>query len=177
MSELIHQSNKSAETLVQLLSNNFSSFRDTATYNKEPGIEAISSWLTSLTFDYHLVVAFLKRAQIFAADVWSRFGGHGYGEFHDIDSLTMFADYRYLSLSLSLPPSLHIDCSLPLNIWPLKSRVPQTLLYLDILIYDPPLLEKLKRGVHLESGSHEEVEIRGCSIWAVEVRLIIFRQK
>ena len=105
VSELIHQSNKSAQTLVQLLSNNFSSFRDTSTYNEEPGIEAISSWLTSLTFDYHLIVAFLKRAQIFAADVWSRFGGHGYGEFHDIDSLTMFADYRYgISLSLSLPP-------------------------------------------------------------------------
>ena len=105
MSELIHQSNKSAQTLVQLLSNNFSSFRDIATYNEEPGIEAISSWLTSLTFfDYHFVVAFLKRAQIFAADVWSRFGGHGYGEFHDIDSLTMFADYRY-DVSLSLSPS------------------------------------------------------------------------
>ena len=56
----------------------------------------------------------------------------------------------------------------------MKSRVPQTLLYLDILVYEPPLLEKLKGGVHLESGSHEEVEIRGCSIWAVEVRLIIF---
>lgn len=41
-----------------------------------------------------LAVSFLKRAQIFAADVWARFGGEGYGEFHDIDSLTMFADYR-----------------------------------------------------------------------------------
>ena len=39
-------------------------------------------------------VAFLKRAQIFAADVWDRFEGHGYGEFSDIDKLTMFADYR-----------------------------------------------------------------------------------
>ena len=41
-----------------------------------------------------LLVAFLKRAQIFVADVWSRFGGTGYGEFIDIDTLTMFADYR-----------------------------------------------------------------------------------
>ena len=56
----------------------------------------------------------------------------------------------------------------------MKSRVPQTLLYLEILSYEPPLLEKLKGGVHLESGSLEEVEIRGCSIWAVEVRLVIF---
>ena len=41
-----------------------------------------------------LLVSFLKRAQIFVADVWSRFGGTGYGEFNDIDTLTMFADYR-----------------------------------------------------------------------------------
>ena len=36
------------------------------------------------------------RAQIFAADLWHRFGGCGYGGFHDIDSLTMFADYTYV---------------------------------------------------------------------------------
>ena len=48
---------------------------------------------TGSYFDF--VVKFLKRAQIFAADVWHRFKGQGYGEFHDIDSLTMFADYRY----------------------------------------------------------------------------------
>ena len=52
-------------------------------------------------FDYHspyylVVVYFLKRAQIFVADVWHRFEGRGYGEFHDIDSLTMFADYRFV---------------------------------------------------------------------------------
>ena len=39
------------------------------------------------------VVYFLKRTQIFAADLWRhRFGGCGYGEFYDIDSLAMFAD-------------------------------------------------------------------------------------
>ena len=32
-------------------------------------------------------------------------------------------------------------------------------------------MEKLKDGVHLSPGSREELEIRGCSIWAVEVRL------
>ncbi len=39
-------------------------------------------------------VSLLKRAQIFTADVWSRFDKKGYGEFHDIDKLTMFPDYR-----------------------------------------------------------------------------------
>ncbi len=39
-------------------------------------------------------VSFLKRAQIFPADVWHRFGGCGFGEFNNIHTLTMFADYR-----------------------------------------------------------------------------------
>ena len=34
-------------------------------------------------------------------------------------------------------------------------------------------MEKLKSGVHLNPGSEEEVEIRGCSVWAVEVLIII----
>jgi len=39
-------------------------------------------------------VAIYKRAQILIADIWSSFKGSGFGEFHDIDTLTMFADYR-----------------------------------------------------------------------------------
>ena len=39
-------------------------------------------------------VAFYKRAQIFAADVYGAFGGRSLGAFRDIDALTMFADYR-----------------------------------------------------------------------------------
>jgi len=86
-------------------------------------------------------VSFLKRAQIFAADLWRRFDGQGYGEFHDIDTLTMFADYR----------------------------VPQSLLYLGVLCYSDELMGRLVKGEHVEVGSVEEVEIRGCSIWAVEL--------
>lgn len=36
-------------------------------------------------------VKFHKRAQIFAADVWAAFNGEHFGEFPDIDKLTMFA--------------------------------------------------------------------------------------
>jgi hypothetical protein len=36
-------------------------------------------------------VRFLKRAQIFVADLWAAFDGEGYGEFNDIDKITMFA--------------------------------------------------------------------------------------
>jgi hypothetical protein len=86
-------------------------------------------------------VAFLKRAQILAADLWDRFGGNGYGEFSNIEELTMFADYR----------------------------VPQSLQYFGVLHYSNELMTKLRSGVHLPQGSAEEVEIRGCSIWAVEL--------
>lgn len=122
VSELVQQSRNSAQRLVSLLVHNFSSFHDFSTYHGRK-------------------VSFLKRAQIFAADVWARFGGEGYGEFHDIDSLTMFADYR----------------------------VPQCLQYLGVLVYEEGLLKRLREGEHLEPGCAEEAEIRGSSIWAVEL--------
>jgi hypothetical protein len=46
-------------------------------------------------------VWFLKRAQIFISKTWGRFNGKGYGQFDDIHSLTMFADYRYSSIILT----------------------------------------------------------------------------
>lgn len=65
------------------------------------------------------------------------------------------------SLPLSIPNSLSF----------LPHRVPQGLLYLDVLQYSDELMGRLVRGEHVEVGSSEEVEIRGCSIWAVEVSI------
>ena len=63
-------------------------------------------------------------------------------------------------------------CSLPANPCPLapprSPRVPQVLCYLGILEYSSELNKKLCAGEHLAPGSEEEVEIRGCSIAAVE---------
>ena len=39
-------------------------------------------------------VSFYKRAQILVADIWACFEGKDLGAFDDIDSITMFADYR-----------------------------------------------------------------------------------
>ncbi|KAF9208308.1 hypothetical protein BGZ49_009270 [Haplosporangium sp. Z 27] len=64
-----------------------------------------------------------------------------YGEFNDIDEITMFADYR----------------------------VPQALYHFRCLQYSPELLEILGRSEMLPNGSPLEVEIRGNSIWAVEL--------
>lgn len=86
-------------------------------------------------------VAFYKRAQILVADIWACFKGEGAGPFKDIDEITMFPDYR----------------------------VPQSLLFYGVFEYSEELLEKLKKQTILNNGDEEEVEIRGCSIHAVEL--------
>ena len=40
-------------------------------------------------------VLLLKRAQILVADLWGCYQGQGWGRFDDVDSVTMFADYRF----------------------------------------------------------------------------------
>lgn len=68
---LIETAEKSAGKLVSLLAKQFACFRDETHYDGRR-------------------VRFLKRAQIFVADLWAAFNGSGFGEFHDIDALTMF---------------------------------------------------------------------------------------
>lgn len=55
-------------------------------------------------------------------------------------------------------------------------RVPQALVSLGVLEYKADFLEYLKTCGYLTSGSVEEVEIRGCSIWSVQKLLIILRR-
>lgn len=75
VSNLIRSANRSAVQLVSLMAESFPGFRDHAIYNGRQ-------------------VFFYKRAQIFVADVYGAFQGRGFGNFRDIDALTMFADYR-----------------------------------------------------------------------------------
>ncbi|KAI7403277.1 hypothetical protein KC336_g14261 [Hortaea werneckii] len=119
---LIETADRSAGKLVNLLAKHFECFRDETRFDGKK-------------------VRLLKRAQIFVADLWAAFGGKGYGEFHDIDHITMFADYR----------------------------VPQMLHSLNVLTYSPPLDNRVRRWEPLESGHSWEIQLRGCSIWAVEM--------
>lgn len=82
-----------------------------------------------------------KRAQILVADIWACFNGQGHGKFQDIEQITMFADYR----------------------------IPQMLHSLGCLMFSPPLQSRIKRKEQIESGDKWEIELRGCSIWAVEL--------
>ncbi|KAG1146581.1 hypothetical protein G6F37_001218 [Rhizopus arrhizus] len=118
----IIKANYSASTLLDIIINHFPSFRDIHQFKDRK-------------------VFILKRAQILIADLWACFDGQDYGRFDDIDSITMFADYR----------------------------VPQALYQLGLLSYSPQLIERLERREYFPSGSEDEVEIRGNSIWAVEL--------
>lgn len=81
-----------------------------------------------------------KRAQIFVADLWGAFKGQDYGEFNDIGSITMFADYI----------------------------VPAVLEQLGVLRYSPSLSNLIESKKEICSGSEEEVELRACCVYAVE---------
>lgn len=49
------------------------------------------------------------------------------------------------------------------------NRVPQALVFMEVLKYSDYLLEKLHKGDLFPSRDPLEVEIRGNSIWGVEV--------
>lgn len=46
----------------------------------------------------------MKRAQIFVADLWAAFNGEDYGEFNDIDKITMFAGKSFEKSSSNKDP-------------------------------------------------------------------------
>ncbi|KAF3043395.1 hypothetical protein E8E12_004403 [Didymella heteroderae] len=119
---LIEDAKNSAAGLVNLLAEKFACFADEGTFERKK-------------------VRFLKRAQIFVADLWAAFDGENYGSFNDIDKITMFADYR----------------------------VPQMLHSLGVMWFCPSLEAKIRRLEIIESGHTWEMQIRGCSIWAVEL--------
>jgi hypothetical protein len=135
----VQQAHHSAQNLIQLVIKEFQDlFEDTVEYK---GCK----------------VFLYKRVQILVADIWACFEGEGLGRFDDIDTITMFADYR----------------------------VPQGLLFHKLLVYSDQLISTLKQHqqhheskdsnpLHnekymLQRGDPMEVEIRGCSIHAVEL--------
>ncbi|KAJ7944509.1 Queuosine salvage protein [Quillaja saponaria] len=120
-SNLVESCGKSAIKLVALVARHFPGFRDHSVYKG------------------HQVFLY-KRAQIFAADLWGAFRGQGYGEFNDIGSITIMADYI----------------------------VPAVLRQLGILKYSPTLASTIEAKGEIGPGTEEEVELRACSVYAVE---------
>jgi hypothetical protein len=88
-----------------------------------------------------VLVPFFKRAQLTAADLTIAFAGQGPGRFDDLDRLTIFAD----------------------------NLVPHVLRMDGVLFYDPWLLTCIDRELDLMSGDDDEIEIRACALYAVEL--------
>ncbi|EPY53356.1 eukaryotic protein [Schizosaccharomyces cryophilus OY26] len=126
---LLEKCNHSAQKFLEILLRDFPDFRDISFYKGR---------------ECHI----LKRAQILIAETWACFHGQGYGQFDDIDSITMFADYR----------------------------VPQILWQLGCLDYSPEFGSRLRKSETIAHNDPMEIEMRGCSIWAVElIRLAVNR--
>lgn len=113
----IEAADHSAAALVNILAEDFPCFNDV------------------VQFENRKSVRFLKRAQICVADIWAAFNGEGFGEFEDIDKITMFADYR----------------------------VPQILNSLGCLWYNPSLQHTIRQKRVIESGHTWEIQLRGWS--------------
>lgn len=118
----IRTASGSAPELVRLVVESLPSFNDVATYHGRQ-------------------VRLYKRAQILVADLYGAFGGRGPGAFHDMETLTAFADYK----------------------------VPQVLRRFGILEYEPELARAIQGYELLDPGSEPEVEIRAATIWGVEL--------
>eukprot|EP00835_Amoeboradix_gromovi_P004604 NODE_368_length_10016_cov_0.215791.p6 type:complete len:158 gc:universal NODE_368_length_10016_cov_0.215791:7015-7488(+) len=114
-------SENSCQKLLKLLFTHFPHFRDVGEFKGKR-------------------VYILKRAQILVADIWAAFEGNSYGRFSDIDTITMFADYR----------------------------VPQSLVALGMLEYDENALYRIEKE-ELQHNDPLELEIRGNSIYSVEL--------
>ncbi len=118
----VESAGRSAKKLARLLAEMLPSFNDVAGYLGQKAV-------------------FLKRAQIFVADLHGAFGGRKWGSFEDMDEITAFADYK----------------------------LPQVLRHLGILSYAQALSKKVDQEVFIAPGSPEEIEIRGNTVWAVEL--------
>jgi hypothetical protein len=129
---LIEEANYSAAKLVNLLAQHFPSFRDECRFEGRK-------------------VRFLKRAQIFVADVWAAFEGEGWGRFDDIDKITMFAGTMpCFCCSVIFLLTLNLDY-----------RIPQMLHTLGCMLFSPPLERDIKKQIAIKSGSTWEIELRG----------------
>lgn len=86
-------------------------------------------------------VRFLKRAQIFIADLHGAFDGQELGAFSDLHELTAFADYK----------------------------VPQVLRRFGVLRYAPELETALRARQLIPANSRWELEIRAGTVWGCEL--------
>ena len=136
-SAFISAAGGSAITLVKNIVDTFPSFND------------VTKWTYAETSLPENEVRFYKRAQILVGDIAGGLAGSPLAEFHDLDQLTAFADYK----------------------------VPQILRELGVLEYDAHLATLVDNRRRISAGSREEIEIRAATIVACDRLVTALRQR
>ena len=113
----VEEARADASNVARLLAHDFPSFRDLSEYDGEP-------------------IAFLKRAQICAADLAALWSAGGHGSLTGLDRLTVFADYR----------------------------LPQLFRHWGVLGVAEPLARRIDSLIEIAPDSAEEVELRAATI-------------
>lgn len=127
-SAFIQSAQGSAVALVRKIVETFPSFND------------VTTWPYNETGFSRNEVRFYKRAQILVGDISGGLAGSPLAEFHDLERLTAFADYK----------------------------VPQILREMGVLGYDEDLAHSVDTRTRLAPGSRMEIEIRAGTIIACD---------
>ena len=145
MSTFVVAWNELGEDLVTRFGSSFSSCIESANHTAASLVEILAEQtLFRDISDYHgIKVPFFKRSQLLASDLSLALDGRGLGRFDDLDQLTIFAD----------------------------NLVPHVLRLEGILEYSEPLNRAIAAERLIPAGSDEEIEIRACSIHAVELMI------
>lgn len=144
LSERLANLREIGEVLWRDYGGRFTNLVDAAGHNAIALVRAIANSFKSFADEAEYKgqkVYFYKRAQIFVSDLASTFNHEGWGKFHNLDKLTAFADYK----------------------------IPQVLRGLGILEYSGRLARIVDGRELIQAGSPQEVEIRACTIWTIEL--------
>lgn len=131
---VLKQADRSAVKFLNILLENFPCFRDESVVQVNGGQVNGNNQTPVITYGFY------KRAQLLVADIWNHCNGTGLTDFHDIDQLSAFADYR----------------------------VPQSLRALGCIEYDTELAEKIENFELIEQHSAMEIEIRAATVKACD---------
>lgn len=117
-------------------------------------------------------ISFYKRAQILVADSWGIMEARGEGDLVNMDWLTMFADYRVPQALVHLGVLRYSDALMQAlkngESGTFSPTGKQTWNISSWALWSSPSAPPLP-GELLSPGDRREVEIRGCSIWSVEL--------
>ena len=129
--------------LLDRFNGNFTALVETAASSAERLVQLLKEmpYFNDIGRYEDIEVPFFKRAQITAADLSIAFKGRRWGNFNDLDQLTIFAD----------------------------NLVPHVLRMDGILTYEKSLEAGITAGNLIPAGSAEEIEIRACALHAVEL--------